>query len=148
MASQSSPSSPRLLGVLVELGCPAGPGGRLVVLYGRAGELEGRAVGGDGVDDESVGDGLGIGCCLEGVLHHGPLAGEVGRAIAPLVDGPLGEDLSEQGGSLGGVLGETDRVLEARVGGQVRSADRDTRVGPVAGAWRQEKAMKESSLVR
>src|SRR5262245_11903376 len=79
--------------VLVELRRPPRCGRLAAVLDRRGGQLERRALGRAALLDVAVGHGLLVRRSLERVLDHGPLPGELGEPLAPLVRGAAGDRL-------------------------------------------------------
>ena len=124
MVSQSNPSSSRMASPCsLNSGARSGTAGSPSNCTGAAASWNGIAGRRLAVLDVAVGHGLGVGRRLEGVLHDGPLAVEVGQPLAPLVEGGTGEHLVQQLGGLGAVGHQRGVVGEAGIGGQLGPAD-------------------------
>src|SRR5581483_3298795 len=117
--------------VLVELGGPPRRRRLLVELHGGGDETERHAGRRLALLHVAVSDGLGVGRHLEGVLHHRPLAGEVGQPFTPLVERRTREHLVEDGDGLDRVGQQRLVVGEPLVCGQLRLADDLAHVRPV-----------------
>ena len=150
MVSQSSPSSARMASPCsLNSGARPAVAGSLVVLHRCGDQLERVPGRGLAVLQVAVGHGLRVDGRLERVLHHGPLAVEVGEAGAPLVERRRREHLGQRPATASPLLAMSEAWSAKR--GSVASSGRPMAShsgGQYLPACRQVNARTRPSFVR
>ena len=132
MVSQSMPTSSRMASPCsLNSGARRTGAGSPPNCTGAATSLNGVPPAGLALLHVPVGDALRVDRALERVLHHAPLAGEVGQPLAPLGHRALGEGHLEERLRLQAVLDQRRVVGEARVGPELGPPDGVAELDPV-----------------